>query len=117
MRLAAELQPGQTHLKRVIAELGGKNAIIVDNDADVDDAVLGTVASAFGYQGQKCSACSRVIVLDTLHDAFLKRLVEATRSLKVGPGEDPANAVGPVIDAKAQENIGEAIQTGKRVAR
>ena len=66
--------------------MGGKNAIIVDDDADLDEAVHGVVASAFGYQGQKCSACSRVIVPEALHDAFLARLVEATRSLKVGAG-------------------------------
>src|SRR5205823_1923263 len=81
----AVVQPGQTHIKRLIAELGGKNAIIVDDDADLDEAVSGVVASAFGYCGQKCSACSRAIVLDGLHDAFLERLVAATKSLKVGP--------------------------------
>ena len=79
--------------------MGGKNAIIVDDDADLDEAVLGVVESAFGYQGQKCSACSRAIVLDAVYDTFLERLVEATRSLKVGPAEDPATSVGPVIDA------------------
>ncbi len=88
------------YVKRVIAEMGGKNAIIVDDDADLDEAVLGVVKSAFGYQGQKCSACSRAIVLDAVYDAFLERLVEATRSLKVGPAEDPATSVGPVIDER-----------------
>ena len=64
-------RPGQDHVKRVIAEMGGKNAIIVDDDADLDEAVAGVVASAFGYQGQKCSACSRAIVLEPLYDSFL----------------------------------------------
>jgi RHH-type proline utilization regulon transcriptional repressor/proline dehydrogenase/delta 1-pyrroline-5-carboxylate dehydrogenase len=117
LRLAAEVGPGQTHLKRVIAELGGKNAIIIDSDADVDDAVLGTVVSAYGYQGQKCSACSRVIVLEGIFDPFLRRLVEATRSLKIGPPDDPGNLVGPVVEARARDNIRSAIEAGKRVAR
>ncbi len=86
-------------VKHVIAEMGGKNAIIVDDDADLDEAVLGVMKSAFGYQGQKCSACSRAIVLPGVYDSFLLRLVEASRSLKVGPAEDPAMSVGPLIDA------------------
>jgi RHH-type proline utilization regulon transcriptional repressor/proline dehydrogenase/delta 1-pyrroline-5-carboxylate dehydrogenase len=114
---AAELQPGQKHLKRLIAELGGKNAIIVDDDADLDEAVAGVVASAFGYSGQKCSACSRAIVLEAVHEVFLARLVEATRSLKIGPAEDPGSKVGPVIDADAQQRIGGAIEKGKQEAR
>jgi len=81
---AAILQPGQKHLKRVIAEMGGKNALIVDESADLDQAVVGVVQSAFGYSGQKCSACSRVIVLEPIYDAFVQRLVEATRSLNIG---------------------------------
>src|SRR5438132_4573038 len=76
-RQTALLAPGQSHIKRLIAELGGKNAIIIDDDADLDEAVAGTVASAFGYQGQKCSACSRVIVLESLHNLFLARLNRA----------------------------------------
>jgi RHH-type proline utilization regulon transcriptional repressor/proline dehydrogenase/delta 1-pyrroline-5-carboxylate dehydrogenase len=115
-REAAET-PGRDHIKRVLAELGGKNAIIVDDDADLDEAVRGVVASAFGYQGEKCSACSRAIVLEPIHDQFLARLVEATRSLKVGPAEDPANSVGPVIDAEARRRILDYIEKGKREAR
>jgi RHH-type proline utilization regulon transcriptional repressor/proline dehydrogenase/delta 1-pyrroline-5-carboxylate dehydrogenase len=117
MQLAAEVAPGQVHLKRVIAELGGKNALIVDSDADIDDAVLGTVVSAFGYQGQKCSACSRVIVLAPVYDAFLRRLVEATRSLRVGSPEDPQNSVGPVVEARARDSIRRAIEAGRSVAK
>jgi RHH-type proline utilization regulon transcriptional repressor/proline dehydrogenase/delta 1-pyrroline-5-carboxylate dehydrogenase len=108
-RQAAETPPGQAHVKRVIAEMGGKNAIIVDDDADLDEAVVGVVQSAFGYAGQKCSACSRVIVLDAVHDVFLARLVEAARTLPVGPAEDPATFVGPVIDAEARDRVEGAI--------
>ncbi len=112
-REAAELQPGQKHLKRVIAEMGGKNAIIVDESADLDQAVQGVVYSAFGYSGQKCSACSRVIVMEPIYDAFVNRLVEATRSLNIGAAELPSTQVGPVIDANAQKRIREYIEIGK----
>jgi RHH-type proline utilization regulon transcriptional repressor/proline dehydrogenase/delta 1-pyrroline-5-carboxylate dehydrogenase len=116
-RQTAVLAPGQTHIKKLIAELGGKNAIIIDDDADLDEAVNGVVASAFGYQGQKCSACSRVIVMEALHDIFLERLVEATKSLKIGPAEDPSCKVGPVIDDEARQRILGAIEKGKKEAR
>ena len=116
-RQAAEVQPGQDHIKRVLAEMGGKNAIIIDDDADMDEAVHGTVASAFGYAGQKCSACSRVIVPESLHDAFVARLVEATRSLKVAPAEDAGCTVGPVIDADAYQRILGTIDKGKSEGR
>jgi len=108
---------GQDHIKRVITELGGKNAVIVDEDADLDEAVHGVVASAFGYSGQKCSACSRAVVLAGVYDAFLARLVEATRSLKVGPADDPAYSVGPVIDDEARRRIEGAIERGKSEAK
>ena len=85
--------------------MGGKNAIIVDDDADLDEAVVGVIHSAFGYSGQKCSACSRVIVLEGIHDAFLARLVEAAQAVKVGPADDPETLVGPVIDADARRRI------------
>ncbi|MDJ0845792.1 L-glutamate gamma-semialdehyde dehydrogenase [Crocosphaera sp.] len=111
---AAILQPGQKHLKRVIAEMGGKNAIIVDESADLDQAVAGAVFSAFGYSGQKCSAASRIIVLDTVYDAFLERFVEATKSLNVGPTDQPSTQVGPVIDATAQKRILEYIEIAKQ---
>jgi len=111
---AAVLQPGQKHLKRVVAEMGGKNAIIVDESADLDQAVQGVIYSAFGYSGQKCSACSRVIVLAPIYDTFVERLVEAGRSLNVGDATDPGTSVGPVIDAAAQTRIKEYIETGKQ---
>ncbi|MCX7015155.1 MAG: L-glutamate gamma-semialdehyde dehydrogenase [Candidatus Sumerlaeota bacterium] len=110
---AARRRPGQRRVKRVIAEMGGKNAIIVDADAELDEAVAGVVASAFGYAGQKCSACSRVIVLESVHEAFLTRLVEATRSLVVGPADDPATFVGPLIDEEARRKVLSYIEKGK----
>jgi RHH-type transcriptional regulator, proline utilization regulon repressor / proline dehydrogenase / delta 1-pyrroline-5-carboxylate dehydrogenase len=113
---AALLQPGQKHLKRVVAEMGGKNAIIVDESADLDQAVQGVVYSAFGYSGQKCSACSRVIVLESIYDLFVDRLVEATRSLNIGNAEHPSTQVGPVIDAAAQNRIQAYIEKGKAEA-
>jgi len=116
-RAATEAREDQYEIKRVIAELGGKNAIIVDADADLDEAVHGVVASAFGYAGQKCSACSRVIVPESLHDVLLARLVEASRSLKVSPAEDPGCSIGPVIDDEAHRRILRAIDQGKKEAR
>lgn len=113
---AAILQPGQKHLKKVIAEMGGKNAVIVDESADLDPAVAGVVQSAFGYSGQKCSACSRVIVLEPVYDSFVNRLVEATRSLNVGVAEEPSTQVGPVIDANARDRIQGYIAKGKAEA-
>jgi RHH-type transcriptional regulator, proline utilization regulon repressor / proline dehydrogenase / delta 1-pyrroline-5-carboxylate dehydrogenase len=114
---AANMAPAQDHVKRVLAEMGGKNAIIVDDDADLDEAVTGVALSAFGYQGQKCSACSRAIVLQPLYDTFLQRLVEATRSLKVAPAEEPGSVVGPLIDADAQKRVLGYIEKGKQEAR
>src|SRR4029077_4025555 len=93
---AAEVSAqGIGYVKHVICEMGGKNAIIVDDDADLDEAVLGVVKSAFGYQGQKCSACSRAIVLEPAYDEFVKRLLNATRSLAIGPADQPGTFVGP----------------------
>ncbi len=102
---AAKVQPGQQQCKKVIAEMGGKNATIIDDDADLDEAVLGVLYAAFGFQGQKCSACSRVIVLDSIYDRFVERLTEAAGSVKLGPSENPANYMGPVVDKAAQENV------------
>src|SRR6185369_17073869 len=98
-------------------EMGGKNAIIIDDDADLDEAVRGVAASAFGYQGQKCSACSRAIVLERIHDVFLDRLIETTRSLKVGPAEDPGSFIGPLIDEDARQRVLESIERGKQNGR
>ena len=113
----ASAAPESRIIKKVIAELGGKNAIIVDDDADLDEAVVGVVASAFGFQGQKCSACSRVIVLDHVHDAFVARLAEAVKSLGVGPAEDPGTQVGPVVDEAARARVRSFIERGQQAAR
>jgi RHH-type transcriptional regulator, proline utilization regulon repressor / proline dehydrogenase / delta 1-pyrroline-5-carboxylate dehydrogenase len=112
---AAGITPDeQSFVKKVVCEMGGKNAIIIDASADLDEAVLGTRYSAFGFQGQKCSACSRVIVVDTAHDLFLERLVESTRSLVIGDPLDPGTDVGPVIDREAKEKILSYIEIGKQ---
>ncbi len=116
-RAAQVSTSGPGSVKHVIAEMGGKNGIIVDRDADLDEAVLGVVASAFGYQGQKCSACSRAIVLAGVYDAFLSRLVEASRSLAVGPAEEPGTIVGPLIDQAAYDRVREYVELGRKTAR
>lgn len=103
---AARAKPGQRSIKRVIAEMGGKNAIIVDADADLDQAVSGVMQSAFSNQGQKCSACSRVIVLADCYDRFLERICEAVKGITVGPPEEPENIVGPLIEERAAERFG-----------
>ena len=113
---AARTQPGQHFIKRTILELGGKDAILVDADADIDAAVDGVVASAFGFNGQKCSACSRVIVESTIHDAFTERLRDRVAQLKTG---DPAeNAyTGPVINKAAYDRVLNYIKIGEQEGR
>ena len=115
--LAAKPQRGQIWIKRVIAEMGGKDAIVVDGDADVDKAVDGVLVSAFGFQGQKCSACSRAIVHDAIYDQFVDKLAAKARNLKMGPSDDPSNYMGPVISAGAQKSILQYIETGKQEGR
>lgn len=117
VQAAAVQQPGQKFVKRVIAEMGGKNAIIVDDTADLDEAVTGVVQSCTGYAGQKCSACSRVILLDSIHDAFIQRLADAVMSLRIGAAEDPATQLGPVIDGRAQKRIRDYLEIGRREGR
>ncbi len=111
---AAKTPAGQRHIKRVIAELGGKNAIIVDDDADLDQAVAGVVSSAFGFAGQKCSACSRVIVVGSAYEEFRKRLADAVRSLPVGLPEDPYTFVPPVISSESRDRIMRYVEIGER---
>jgi len=113
MSSASKVVAGQQHLKHVIAEMGGKNAIIVDETADLDQAVTGVLASATGYQGQKCSACSRLIVLDSIHDPLVDRLKQAALSLHIGPAENRHTRLGPLIDARALERIRHYISLGK----
>jgi RHH-type transcriptional regulator, proline utilization regulon repressor / proline dehydrogenase / delta 1-pyrroline-5-carboxylate dehydrogenase len=106
LRAAAEQAPGQHHIKRVIAEMGGKNCVIVDADADLDDAVPAIVKSAFGFAGQKCSAASRVLVHRDIADALNERLAGAIEALRVGPAEDFASDLSAVIDEEAGARIG-----------
>jgi RHH-type proline utilization regulon transcriptional repressor/proline dehydrogenase/delta 1-pyrroline-5-carboxylate dehydrogenase len=113
---AGKTRPGQRELKRVVCEMGGKNAIIVDSDADLDETIVDTIYSAFGYQGQKCSACSRLIVLDENHDRVMQRLLAAAASLRVGNPEEPGITVGPVIDKRSYQRILQVIETGKTEA-
>ena len=117
LRAAGVTPDDQPFVKKVVCEMGGKNAIIVDSSADLDEAVLGVRQSAFSYAGQKCSACSRAIVLSDVHDNFLRRLVESTRSLVVGDPTDPATDVGPVIDEEAAAKIRSYIEIGKTEGR
>jgi RHH-type proline utilization regulon transcriptional repressor/proline dehydrogenase/delta 1-pyrroline-5-carboxylate dehydrogenase len=114
---AAHTPPGQEHVKKVICEMGGKNAIIVDASADLDEAVLGVRQSAFGFAGQKCSACSRAIVVESAHDQFLHRLIESTRALIIGDPMLPGTDVGPAIDQDAASKIREYIDIGSREGR
>jgi 1-pyrroline-5-carboxylate dehydrogenase len=115
--LAAKPQPRQLWIKRVLAEMGGKDAIIVDAEADLERAVNGVLVSAFGYQGQKCSACSRAIVDETIYDDFLARLAARTDALTVGPADDPGNYMGPVINEAARRSILNYIEIGKQEGR
>jgi 1-pyrroline-5-carboxylate dehydrogenase len=115
--LAAKPQRGQIWIKRVIAEMGGKDAIIVDREADLEAAVTGVLASAFGFQGQKCSACSRAIVDAAVYDEFLDRLGPKVEAIKVGAADDPANCMGPVINERARQSILRYIEIGKGEGR
>lgn len=115
--LASKAQPGQIWIKRVIAEMGGKDAIVVDEETDVDAAVQGVLVSAFGYQGQKCSACSRAIVSEPIYGRFVEKLAERAKSLAVGPSDDFGNYMGPVISGRARKTILDYIETGKREGR
>jgi RHH-type proline utilization regulon transcriptional repressor/proline dehydrogenase/delta 1-pyrroline-5-carboxylate dehydrogenase len=123
VKAAGVTSEAQEHVKKVVCEMGGKNAIIVDTSADFDEAVLGVRASAFGFQGQKCSACSRVIVVDPdgpdgpAISTFTRRFVEATRALVIGDPLLPGTDLGPVIDAEAADKIRFFIDIGKREAK
>jgi RHH-type proline utilization regulon transcriptional repressor/proline dehydrogenase/delta 1-pyrroline-5-carboxylate dehydrogenase len=117
IQLASKTAMGQRNVKKVIAEMGGKNAVLVDETADLDEAVQGIVESAFGYQGQKCSACSRVIVIGDIFSELCERLREAIESIRLGPPEEPDVSLGPVIDGVAQKKILEYIEIGKHESR
>jgi RHH-type proline utilization regulon transcriptional repressor/proline dehydrogenase/delta 1-pyrroline-5-carboxylate dehydrogenase len=111
IRSASSIAPGQIGIKKVVAELGGKNAIIVDEDADFDDAIRGVLQSAFGFAGQKCSACSRLIIVGDAYEPFLERLAAATSDLVVGPAHDPASFYGPVVDQESHARIANLISS------
>lgn len=113
---AGRTHPGQMNLKKVVCEMGGKNCVIVDSDADMDEAVAGCLASAFGYQGQKCSALARLIVLADNYGAFMRRFIAAAASMRIGPSETPGTLIGPVISRDAQQRILKMIETGKKEA-
>jgi 1-pyrroline-5-carboxylate dehydrogenase len=115
--LAAKTAPGQIWIKRVVAEMGGKDSIVVDSEADLEAAVEGVAISAFGYQGQKCSACSRAIVDEKLYDAFVEKLKARVEKIKVGPPADPEVFMGPVINASSKKSILEYIEIGKQEGR
>ena len=114
---AGKTRPGQRELKRVVCEMGGKNAVIIDSDADLDEAIVDSVYSAFGYQGQKCSALSRLIVLEENYSRVMDRLLSAAASLRMGNPEEPGITVGPVIDETAYRRIREYIEIGKGEAK
>jgi RHH-type proline utilization regulon transcriptional repressor/proline dehydrogenase/delta 1-pyrroline-5-carboxylate dehydrogenase len=114
---AGKTLPGQANLKKVVCEMGGKNALIIDNDADLDEAIPAALYSAFGFSGQKCSALSRLIVLDEVHDQFVARFVAACASIPVGDPAEPGTFVGPVIDAEARDKILGMIERGKTEAK
>ncbi|MBI5136644.1 MAG: bifunctional proline dehydrogenase/L-glutamate gamma-semialdehyde dehydrogenase [Nitrospirae bacterium] len=113
-RMAGEVATGARSVKHLVAEMGGKNAIIVDDSADLDQAVAGIVASATGFQGQKCSACSRVIAHRAVHDALVARLADAIAALPVGPPEDPRYRIGPLVDRRARDRVRGYIDLGHK---
>jgi 1-pyrroline-5-carboxylate dehydrogenase len=110
---AAKVHEGQIWIKRVVAEMGGKDAIIVADDADLDDAATGVVQAAFGFQGQKCSACSRAIIDASVYDTMLEKIVERTEKIKLGEPGDPSTNMSAVINEKAFKTINEYIEKGK----
>ena len=115
--LAAKPQPGQKWIKRVVAEMGGKDSIVVAADADVDAAVEGVAVSAFGFQGQKCSACSRAIVEEAIYDEFVEKLKDRVAKITVGDPTDQKNYMGPVVNESAMKSISEYIEVGKKEGR
>ena len=115
--IAGKTAPGQRNAKKVISEMGGKNAIIIDETADLDEAIKGVISSFTGFQGQKCSACSRVIVIKDVMEDFLGRLTEAVKSITIGAPGDPANIMGPLIDDNALEKVRNYIDIGKKEAK
>jgi 1-pyrroline-5-carboxylate dehydrogenase len=115
--LAAKHSSGQIWIKRVIAEMGGKDSILVDSDSDLDAAVDGVAVSSFGYQGQKCSACSRAIVVENVYDEFLAKLASRVEQMTLGDPANPDSTLGPVVNANAEKQILVYIEEGKKEGR
>ncbi len=111
--LAAKVSEGQIWLKRVVAEMGGKDTMVIDSDCDIESAADAVIAAAYGYQGQKCSACSRCIVMEDIHDQFVDMLVTRANKITIGPTKDYKNYLGPVINQSSEEKILEYIEIGK----
>ncbi|KQU27262.1 1-pyrroline-5-carboxylate dehydrogenase [Bacillus sp. Leaf13] len=111
---ASKLSKGQIWLKRVIAEMGGKDTIVVDKEADLEMAARSIVSSAFGFSGQKCSACSRAVIVEDVYDTVLNRAIELTKELTVGDGANPLNYMGPVNDQHAFDKVISYIEIGKK---
>lgn len=110
----ASISQNQTRFKKCIVEMGGKNAIVVDESSDLDEAILGILDSAFRFQGQKCSACSRVIILENIYDRFMERFMPALQDVVIGPSEDPKSFLGPVVDEEAFKRIHRFISEQKK---
>jgi 1-pyrroline-5-carboxylate dehydrogenase len=115
--LAAKPREGQIWIKRVVAEMGGKDTIVVDETANLEEAAAGIIASAYGYSGQKCSACSRAVVVDSVYDQVLDKIAERVGKLNVGPAKDASISTGPVSSRKAFEKISNYIEIGKGEGR
>lgn len=115
--LAARHQEGQLWIKRVVLEMGGKDAVVVDASADLDAAADGAVTSAFGFQGQKCSAGSRIIAVESIYDELLEKIIERTKEITIGDVADPENWLGPVINEQAMKKIMSYIEIGAKEAR
>jgi 1-pyrroline-5-carboxylate dehydrogenase len=103
--LASKVQPGQTWLKRVVAEMGGKDAIVIDEQTDLAAAAQATIASAFGYQGQKCSAASRAVVVEKVYEKYLELLKQKAEKIQVGSADQPTNYMGPVVNEGSMRKI------------
>jgi 1-pyrroline-5-carboxylate dehydrogenase len=112
-KLAAQTSPGQIWIKRVVAEMGGKDTIVVDSSADLEEAASGIVAAAFGFSGQKCSACSRAVITADVYDQVLEKVAAKTKALRIGPTSELQNFTGPVASQSAYDSIMEYIQVGK----
>ena len=115
--VAAVRQPGQIWIKRAILEMGGKDAIVVDSETDLDIAAAGVAASAFGFQGQKCSACSRAIVVGNVYDRFVRKLTKVVQGIKVGPTQDYGSYMGPVVNKGAMDKILDYVKVGIKQGR